>query len=327
VALPGRGGETAPRPIERVAIEAKVRALAADSFLGRFTGSDGGDRAASWIARQLAAAEIEPAGTDGFLQWMPLAWRINSAGRTPRLIRSFGDLSQVPRESRDSAANVVGVIRGSDPLYRHQAVLLAAHYDHLGVRRHRLSNDSIYNGADDNASGVVAMLEIGKALAKGPPLRRTVVFLYTTGEEVGLLGAKWYVDHPSVPLDSTVAMLGLDMIGRPDSIAGGMGVAWLTGFERSTLGELLTSEGISIVPDPRPSLRFFERSDNIVFAQKGVPSHTLSSFSLHSDYHQPSDEAGCIDYDHMVEVVLSGVRAVRVLATGPAPQLRSNGGG
>jgi Zn-dependent M28 family amino/carboxypeptidase len=171
----------------------------------------------------------------------------------------------------------------------------------------------------------VAVLGAARALASGPPPRRTVIFLATTGEEVGLLGTRWYIEHPVVPLERTVANLEIEMIGRPDSLAGGAGRAWLTGYERSTLGDALAAAGLPVVPDPRPGEQFFERSDNIAFAWRGIPAHTLSSFNLHADYHTPDDEADRIDAEHMAQVIAAAVRAARLLTDGPRPTWKPGG--
>jgi Zn-dependent M28 family amino/carboxypeptidase len=201
---------------------------------------------------------------------------------------------------------------------------VGAHYDHLGVGR-AVGGDSIYNGADDDASGTVAVLEIARALARGPAPRRTVVFFLATGEELGMLGTRWYLQHPVVPLDSTVAGFFVEMIGRPDSLAGGLGRAWLTGYERSTVGQMLADAGVPLVPDPRPAQNFFERSDNTPFARMGVPAHVISSFNLHGDYHRPSDEADRIDYAHMARVIDAAIHGTRVLADGPRPRWNPGG--
>ena len=140
-----------------------------------------------------------------------------------------------------------------------------------------------------------------------------------------MLGTRWYLDHPVVPLDHTVANFNVEMIGRPDSLAGGPGAVWLTGFERSTLGAMLREAGIPIIPDPRPDQHFFERSDNYAFARRGVVAHTLSTYNLHADYHRPSDEVRFIDPAHMAQVVSAAARAVRLLADGPAPQWTPGG--
>jgi Zn-dependent M28 family amino/carboxypeptidase len=220
---------------------------------------------------------------------------------------------------RVDAVNVVGMIRGSDPLLREEAIVIDAHYDHIGIGT-PVNGDSIYNGADDDASGTVAVLEVARILARQQPApKRTIVFLLVTGEERGTLGSRWYLAHPVVPLATTAANLEIEMIGRPDSLAGGPGRAWLTGYGRSTMGAMLRSAGIPLVADPRPDQHFFERSDNIAFARRGIPAHTISSFNLHADYHRPSDEARFTDPAHMAAIIDATARAARMLADGPAP--------
>jgi Zn-dependent M28 family amino/carboxypeptidase len=199
-----------------------------------------------------------------------------------------------------------------------EIILVDAHFDHVGIGR-PVDGDSIYNGADDDASGVVTVLEVARQLLAGKAPRRTVVFAAMTGEEQGLLGTGWYIEHPPFPLERHVGNLEVEMIGRPDSLAGGFGKGWLTGYERSTMGAALAAAGIPLVADPRPDQRFFERSDNIAFARRGIVAHTLSSFNLHTDYHRPSDEASKVDAEHMAAVINAATKAVRVLADGPTP--------
>jgi hypothetical protein len=115
------------------------------------------------------------------------------------------------------------------------------------------------------------------------------------------------------------ANLEIEMIGRPDTIATGRGRGWLTGFERSTMGESFQRAGLPIMADMRPGQQFFRRSDNIAFAQAGIPAHTLSSFNLHTDYHQVTDEISKVDFPHMASLINTGARAVWVLTEGPAP--------
>lgn len=140
-----------------------------------------------------------------------------------------------------------------------------------------------------------------------------------------MLGTRWYVANPVMPLERTVADLQIEMVGRPDAEAGGAGQAWLTGYPRSTVGQRLSEAGLAIIDDPRPTQRFFERSDNIVFACAGIPAHTLSSFGLHGDYHGPGDEVERINFAHMAEVVDAATRAVRLLANGDRPEWIEDG--
>jgi Zn-dependent M28 family amino/carboxypeptidase len=188
-----------------------------------------------------------------------------------------------------------------------------------------VDGDSIYTGADDDASGTVAVLEIARALMEGKRPGRTVVFAAMTGEEMGLVGTRYFIANPPILLDRVVAGFEIEMIGRPDSLAGGWGKAWLTGYERSTMGDMLKANGIPIVPDPRPDQNFFRRSDNYAFARMGIVAHTLSTFNLHADYHRPSDEADATDFGHMTAVITAAAEAVGHLANGPTPAWHEGG--
>lgn len=298
-----------------------LSALAHDSMEGRRTGTPGVNRAAAFIAAEMKAMGLTPAGDSGYFQKVPFA----AGGRRGiALLESMRALDTVPEASRRIGYNMIGVIRGGDPALSDEVVVIGAHYDHVGIGK-PVDGDSIYNGADDDASGVTAVLSIARAIAAGPPPKRTIVFANMTGEEMGMLGTRWHVQHPAFPVDRIVADMQIEMIGRPDSMAGGPGRAWLTGYERSTMGEMLDAAGIPIVPDPYPDMRFFERSDNIVFARAGIPAHTLSSYNLHKDYHQPSDDVTGIDFAHMTAVIASAVAATRLLADGPAPRWNEGG--
>lgn len=318
----------APRhaPIDSAGVYALLGALSADSMEGRAAGTPGARRAAVLIARQMAAIGLTPAGDSGFFQRVPLALVPRGQQNQLRLtlLPSFAAYDSIPVDRRRPDFNVVGILPGRDPALKAEAVLVDAHYDHVGIRA-PVAGDSIYNGADDDASGTVAVLEIARELASGPPPARTLIFLATTGEEVGLLGTRHYIAHPVHPLDKTVANLEIEMIGRPDSLAGGRGKGWLTGYERSTMGEILVKNGIPIVPDARPEQNFFMRSDNIAFARIGIPAHTLSSFNLHGDYHRPSDDITRVDAGHMAEVIRAAARAVRALADGEVPVWKPGG--
>jgi peptidase M28-like protein len=310
-------GASVAGTVTEASVRTELSVLAADSMEGRFTASPGGARAARYIAEQFRAAGLRQAGDSGYFQRVPVAFR-NSM---PRGVPSYDALDTVPAERRGLAVNVVGILPGT---LRDSAIVVDAHYDHLGTvalgRCNAVGADSICNGADDDASGTVAVMEIAKAMASGPRPRRTVVFVATTGEEVGLIGTRWYIAHPAVPLDHMVANLEIEMIDRPDSLAGGPGHAWLTGYERSTMGTMFASAGLPIEPDKRPCQGFFERSDNIAFARAGIPAHTLSTFDLHADYHHANDELSLADIPHMTGVIRAAVSAVEMLANGPAPQ-------
>ncbi len=201
--------------------------------------------------------------------------------------------------------NVIGMIPGSDPKLKGEVILLTAHMDHLGVRENAPGADKIYNGADDDASGCVAVLELARRLgeARQKP-KRTVYFVTFGSEERGGWGANYLLAHPPVPLTDIAANLEFEMIGRGDS-AVPADTLWLTGYERTNLGPELAKQGAKIVADPHPNENFFMRSDNYALARKGVVAQTVSSFGLHKDYHQASDEASTIDYDHMTRSIES----------------------
>ena len=286
-------------------------ALADDSMEGRLTGAPGGARAARYIATEMKTIGLSPAGDSGFYQRVPVS--ATDSGITLRA--GFADSA---RGKHETAYNVLGLLKGSDPKLAGEIIVVDAHYDHLGIGA-PVAGDSIYNGADDDASGTVSVLAVAKALSRGARPKRSILFVLTTGEEEGLLGTNWMLAHFPLSLDSVVANLETEMIGRPDSLAGGPGKAWLTGYDRSTMGAILRRAHVAVVADPRPTQHFFERSDNIAFAERGIPAHTLSSFNLHADYHQPSDDLSRIDFAHMTAVINSALRAVELLANGPLP--------
>ena len=200
--------------------------------------------------------------------------------------------------------NVVGVLRGSDPKLASEAVLLSAHMDHLGVGGGQHAGDQIYNGADDDASGVVAVLELARVLGEGRRPKRTIYFVLFGSEEKGGYGAQHFLAHPPVALNQFIANLQFEMIGRPDPKVAA-DTLWLTGYERSTLGAELARQGARLVADPHPEQNFFQRSDNYALARRGVVAHTVSSFGLHPEYHQPQDDIAHINFAHMTRAINS----------------------
>lgn len=323
--------EEGPRPladadtprVERV--QALLEALAADSLAGREAGTPGELMAVRILEAELARYGVEPAGTDGYRQAVRLVGTPTEGGRMRwRLLPDGASLDTIPAERLRTAYNVLGLIPGADPALADEIVVVGAHHDHVGIRT-AVDGDSIYNGADDDASGTVATLEIAREFATGDAPGRSILLAFFTAEEMGLVGTRYWIDNPTVDFSSIVADLQIEMIGRPDSLAGGFGRGWLTGYERSTMGDILAAQGSPIVPDPRPEMRFFFRSDNLPFAQRGIPAHTLSSYNLHTDYHAPSDEAELTDYAHMTALVEAAIAMMRELTTGPTPAWKEGG--
>ena len=210
--------------------------------------------------------------------------------------------------------NVAALLPGTD--LKDQYVIVSAHYDHLGLAT--TGKDTVYNGANDNASGVAGVLEIAAALAK-QPLRRSVLFLTFFAEEKGLLGARHYTLHPLVPLAQTIADLNFEQLGRTDSSEGpNLDTVNLTGFDFSDLKTTLATAGaltgVRLVKNEKSSDVFFGASDNQPFADKCVVAHTVSVTYEFPDYHQLGDEWQKIDYDNMAKVVRMLGTAIHLLA-------------
>ena len=223
-----------------------------------------------------------------------------------------------------SALNVVGVVRGSDPALRDSYVAFGAHYDHIGITPG--AADSVNNGADDDASGSVALLGIARRFAAEARPRRSLLFVWHIAEEIGLLGSEWFAAHPTVPIDSMVAQLNADMIGRnaPDSLYVIGPVAAPNGQSRA-LGAILDSVNAASsrpfalnreLDSPRHPEQLYFRSDHYNYARRGVPILFLTT-GLHADYHQPSDEAARIDFPKLARVATLMYDLGRTLADRP----------
>lgn len=207
--------------------------------------------------------------------------------------------------------NAIGKLTGSDRAQSAQVILLTAHLDHLGIRGN--GPDVINNGADDDASGSTAVLELAEAISKSPRPKRTVIFAWFGSEEAGGFGARNFLDQPPVPLKQITANLEFEMIGRPDPKVP-PDTLWLTGYRCSDLGAELAKQGARLVDDPHPEQSFFTRSDNIQLAYDGVIAHTVSSFNLHKQYHTPADDLSFIDFPYMTASIKSMYAPVMWLA-------------
>jgi len=286
-----------------------IAVLAHDSLEGRGAGEAGESRAAAWIAERLRATGLE-APEEGYVQLFPFPAR---ALRDPHAPASpHGDPGGETLES----ANVIGMVRGTDPELRDEAVVIGAHYDHLG-RGGRGSlapgERAIHNGADDNASGVAGLLEIAGRFADDPPAR-SLVFVAFGAEELGTLGSQWYVHHPVWPLDRTVAMVNLDMIGRLRerlTVQGtGTSPAWPPLLD--ALEEDPDAPPIERIPDG------FGPSDHASFYGADIP--VLAFFTgAHEAYHRPDDDTDTIHAPGTVAVTKLAADAVAEVACGDLP--------
>ena len=232
----------------------------------------------------------------------------------PKVAAASGEVALavhvVPRTTPRMTYNAIGYLPGSDA--KAGTILLTAHLDHLGVGT-PVKGDGIWNGANDDASGTTAVLELAHALAAGPKLKRGVLFVCYGSEELGELGSTYFGENPPVPLKSLVANLEFEMIGAQDPKMPA-GVLLLTGWERSNLGPALKEHGALLGPDPYPEEHFFERSDNYALAKKGVVAHTAAGWGTVKTYHQPDDDLEHLDLPFMTSAIQSLVEPVRWLA-------------
>jgi hypothetical protein len=232
-----------------------------------------------------------------------------------------------PQRERIRLRNVAGVLRGSDPRLADTYVLVTAHYDGTGPRPGASGPDRVWNGANDDGSGTVAVIELASALSRlHPRPRRSIVFMAFFGEEQGLVGSTYYAAHPLVPLARTVVDLNLEHLGRTDSTEGRSraGTASLTGFDFSDLSAVVQAAGratgIDVYKDARRSDPFFAASDNYPLAKAGVVAHTVSVlYDDWADYHGPGDEWPKVDFANMERTVRMAGAAVLMMADAVEP--------
>ncbi|MEX2178632.1 MAG: M28 family peptidase, partial [Gemmatimonadaceae bacterium] len=253
---------------------------------------------------------------------LPANWQ---ADDSPRPLDGRTFLGRIDlRQDQVTSHNIVAVVRGTDPLLNKTFVAFGAHYDHIGIQP-RMSPDSIANGADDNGSGTVAMLALARSLRDNPP-RRSVLFVWHTAEEKGLLGSAYFTSNPTVPIDSIVAHVNLDMIGRrggataafnsqTDGVAAEnrvyvVGPMAAPNGQSRVLGAILdTVNARQLRPmeldrewdTPDHPERIYFRSDHVNYAQKGIPVLFFTT-GLHEDYHKVSDEPAKVDYQKMSRI-------------------------
>lgn len=289
-----RGGITAADVAEYIGV------LAHDSLAGRATPSPGLEAAARYIAGEFEAWGLEPVPTrDAFLQWYEFEGT----------------------DGPEHAPNVVGVLRGADPDLRDSWVVYTAHMDHVGIGPPDEHGDSIYNGADDDASGTAALMEIAEAFTGlGEPPARSIAFVAVSGEERGLHGSRAFVSAGGIAASDMVANINIDMVGRnaPDTLV-------VIGLEYSDLGPRLRDIaasnpdlGFVVLSDPWPEEQFFFRSDHYTFANAGVPAIFLFA-GVHEDYHRPSDHAERIDAGKVARVAAAAWLLGLEIASSPEP--------
>lgn len=278
--------------ISESSLKTNLTIIASDEMEGRETGSEGQKKAGRYIIEQYQKAGISyPKGATNYYQTVPAAF-----------------LNAKRNENLPDSENIWAYIEGTDK--KDEIVVVSAHYDHVGIK-----NGQVYNGADDDGSGTVALIEIAKAFQKakneGNVPRRSILILHVTGEEHGLHGSRYYSENPLFPLKNTVADVNIDMIGRRDELHKDsnnyvyvIGSDYLSS-ELYTICEEVNQKYIGLnldykYNDKKDKNRFYYRSDHYNFAKNGIPSVFFFN-GVHADYHKASDEVDKIEFDALTK--------------------------
>lgn len=223
-------------------------------------------------------------------------------------------------EDKVTTTNAIGYLPGNDP--KAGTVLYTAHLDHLGVQPDGVT---IMHGANDDASGTTAVLEIAHALAVGEKPKRSILFVAYGSEEIGGFGSTYFGKHPPVPLSDIIANIEFEMIGAQDPQLPA-NTLMMTGYERSDLGEALKAHGFLVASDPYPDQHFFERSDNYSLALMGTVAHTVSGWAVVPTYHSPTDDIAHLNLPFMTTAIQSLIEPARWLANSDfVPQWKPGG--
>lgn len=237
-------------------------------------------------------------------------------------IKTFVSLKMDNKSSTTiTSQNVIGIVEGTDPKLKDEYIIYSAHYDHVGIGTPNESGDTIYNGARDNAVGTTTVLSMAENLAKYPT-KRSALFILFTGEEKGLLGSGFYVDHPVLPLNQMVYCFNSDNGGYNDTSK-----TTIIGLNRTTAADhfktAATEFGLTAIGDPVPELNLFDRSDNVHFARAGIPApsygmgFTAFDEEMKKYYHQVTDNPDTMDYDYLYKFFQSYVLSARLIANDP----------
>lgn len=226
---------------------------------------------------------------------------------------------QGAKPEKISARNVIGFLEGSDAALKKEYIVITAHYDHIGIGKKNAEGDSIYNGARDNALGTTALLAAARYLGQNRPAR-SVLFIGFTAEEKGLLGSKWYTNHPVVPLQQTVFNLNADGGGYNDKT-----IVTINGLEYTNTEEVLKQAcevfGLKAAADPVPQYNLYAGSDNYRFATAGIPAINFApgikafDAEIMKYYHQLPDHASSLDFEYVTKYVRSFVQAAELFSS------------
>lgn len=285
-------------------LQKNVTYLASDKLNGRKTGTRGIEKAANYIENYFQSHNVSPY-FDSF------RYNFTDAFKLKKL----------------NAYNVVGYVKGSDPVLQKEIIIIGAHYDHIG-KVETLNNDSIANGANDNASGTAAVMSLARYFATKKSNKRSVMFVLFSAEEMGLLGSKYLAKYLKEQGAEIYTVLNFEMIGVP--MVDKDYKAYLTGFNGSNMAELINNYSnqdlVGFLPQAK-AYQLFQRSDNYPFFQQfNIPSQTVSTFDFTNFeyYHQPGDESQLLDYEHMAEVVKGFIPVIERMSNTKLREIQLN---
>jgi len=270
-------------------VKQHIYTLSNDSMQGRKAGTDGIEKAAKYIESEFKRIGLKSFNSDSFRQEFRF---VNPRSSNSELL---------------TLSNVIGLLEGSK--MKNEYVIISAHYDHLG-KKDNGDGDLIFNGANDNASGVAAVLMLAEYFKKANINKRSLLFVAFTAEEMGLVGSNYF--GKTISPDSIIAGINIEMIGKESPF--GPNSAWLTGFERSNFGTIiqknLSGSNYKLHPDPYKNYRLFFRSDNASLARLGIPAHTFSTSPMDKDldYHKVTDEARTLN----IETITQTIKAIAI---------------
>lgn len=283
--------------INERSVQQHIYTLANDSMQGRKAGEEGIEKAAKYIETQFKKIGLDFYNDDDYRQTFK---HINKRSTSKKELTLF---------------NVIGFLEGNEK--KNEIVVISAHYDHLG-KKSSGSGDLIYNGANDNASGVAAMIVLAEYFKKNKVNSRSILFVAFTAEEMGLVGSNYFGN--TISPESIVAGINIEMIGKESPF--GPNTAWLTGFERSTFGKIiqknLSSSKFKLYPDPYKDYNLFFRSDNASLARLGIPSHTFSTSPMDKDldYHKVSDEPNTLNIQTITQTISAIAKGTESIISG-----------
>ncbi|MGM5630025.1 M20/M25/M40 family metallo-hydrolase [Apibacter raozihei] len=282
-------------------IQSIIKVLASDDMKGREIFTPEIDSAAAFIAS-----------------------RFQKTGLTPYTSDSYFQTFSYERYPQGTLTNVIGILEGKSR--KNEYVIFSAHYDHLGMRSPQMGTDSIYNGANDDASGVAAVLLLAEYFKKLNQNERTLIFVCFTGEEEGGLGSRYF--SKQYDPNQITAMFNIEMIGTDSKW--GKNSAFITGYKKSDFGTILqknlSGTPFSFYPDPYRKEKLFYRSDNATLAYLGVPAHTISTSKMDNEpyYHQVNDEIDTLDLSNMSEIVKAIALSAQSIISGVDTPTRIN---